>query len=157
MGLLYTFVMKKNKYTFCDSKNEFFVGSLKETEKLAAEFCNYIKGGDVILLNGYLGAGKTTFTKGVAKALGVKEIVTSPTFTIMKEYEGKYKLCHFDMYRIEDVDEVEELGLRELLYDDDNICMIEWNKFDELTEYIDVNIERIDERVRKFCFKWVKK
>ena len=147
---------KSKKFKISSSECEFVTRSVKETEALAAELASKLKGGEVILLNGQLGAGKTAFTKGLAKAFGIKENVTSPTFTIMKEYNGeKFNLCHFDMYRIESPEELAELGLRELLYDDKNVCVIEWNKFDDLQAVINVDIEYINEKERKFSFKGI--
>ncbi|MBR4745365.1 MAG: tRNA (adenosine(37)-N6)-threonylcarbamoyltransferase complex ATPase subunit type 1 TsaE, partial [Clostridia bacterium] len=76
---------------------EYIVDNVKQTEELAKTFAKTLRGGERILLNGDLGAGKTTFTKFLAKALGVKEDVTSPTFTILKSYKGKkFQLNHFD-------------------------------------------------------------
>ena len=78
-----------------------------------------------MLLSGELGAGKTTFTKGIALALGITEPVTSPTFTIIKEYEGKeLNLYHMDMYRLSD--DLTELGLEEYLGNKNGVCVIEW-------------------------------
>lgn len=151
------FEKKNKKFEINSSVCEFVTHSVKETEKLAAALAEKLKGGEVILLNGRLGAGKTAFTKGLAKALGIKGNVTSPTFTIMKEYRSeKFNLCHFDMYRIESPDELEELGLRELLYDDKNVCVIEWNKFDGLRDVINVDIEYLNEKERKFSFNGIK-
>lgn len=151
------FEKKNKKFEINSSVYEFVTHSVKETEKLAAALAEKLKGGEVILLNGRLGAGKTAFTKGLAKALGIKGNVTSPTFTIMKEYRSeKFNLCHFDMYRIESSDELEELGLRELLYDDKNVCVIEWNKFDGLRDVINVDIEYLNEKERKFSFNGIK-
>jgi len=151
------FEKKNKKFEINSSVCEFVTHSVKETEKLAAALAEKLKGGEVILLNGRLGAGKTAFTKGLAKALGIKGNVTSPTFTIMKEYRSeKFNLCHFDMYRIESSDELEELGLRELLYDDKNVCVIEWNKFDGLRDVINVDIEYLNEKERKFSFNGIK-
>lgn len=151
------FEKKNKKFEINSSVCEFVTHSVKETEKLAAALAEKLKGGEVILLNGRLGAGKTAFTKGLAKALGIKGNVTSPTFTIMKEYRSeKFNLCHFDMYRIESSDELEELGLRELLYNDKNVCVIEWNKFDGLRDVINVDIEYLNEKERKFSFNGIK-
>ena len=75
----------------------------------------------------------------------------------MKEYRSeKFNLCHFDMYRIESSDELEELGLRELLYDDKNVCVIEWNKFDGLRDVMNVDMEYLNEKERKFSFNGIK-
>lgn len=106
------------------------VNSLYETEELAIAFAESLSGNEIILLNGELGAGKTTFTKSLAKALGVTDIVTSPTFAFMREYYGKYKISHYDMYRAENQDELFELGIYDNLTEP-GIAIIEWNKFEE--------------------------
>ena len=125
--------------------------SLQETEALAKRIASEIKGGEVLLLNGTLGAGKTTFTKGFAKALGVNKTVVSPTFTIIKEYEGtSLTLYHIDMYRIEDEDELYELGIEEL-YRSDSVTVIEWNKMEVLPEkVITLNVEVLGETTRQW-------
>lgn len=103
-----------------------------ETAALAAEIAEKLKGGETLVLRGGLGAGKTTFTKGLAKALGVTRNVVSPTFTLVREYEeGRLKLYHFDLYRIEDEGELEELGLDEY-FRDDSVVVIEWNRISRL-------------------------
>lgn len=81
--------------------------------------------GTVICLEGDLGVGKTVFVKGVAKGLGVTEPVSSPTFTIVQEYEGRIPFYHFDVYRIEDPDEMDEIGFEDYL-DRGGACLIEW-------------------------------
>lgn len=86
-----------------------------------------LKGGEVVLLIGELGCGKTSFTKGIALGLGIDDIVTSPSFTIMNEYQGKLKLFHFDFYRIDEVTEMEDL-LSDYLYREDGVLAIEWGK-----------------------------
>ena len=101
------------------------VKTLTETNLLATEFAKTIKKGDVILLNGDLGAGKTTFTQFVLKALGVKDIVNSPTFAILKSYNGKFLFEHIDAYRI-NLDEAIEIGLDEILSKKDRVFFIEW-------------------------------
>ena len=104
---------------------EYITRSREETIAVAKEFAASLKGGDVVLLSGELGAGKTTFTKGIALALGVTEPVTSPTFTIIKEYDGApLRLYHMDMYRLSG--DLAELGLEEYLGKEDGICVIEW-------------------------------
>lgn len=125
--------------------------TVQETEELARKIASEIKGGEVLLLNGTLGAGKTTFTKGFAKALGVKKTVVSPTFTIIKEYEGtSLTLYHIDMYRIEDEDELYELGIEEL-YRSDSVTVIEWNKMEVLPEkVITLNVEVLGETTRQW-------
>lgn len=123
---------------------KFTAKNIEDTDALAARIAEKLKGGEVILLNGNLGAGKTTFTKGLAKALGVDEVVTSPTFTFMKEYHGRLDLYHFDMYRVEDEDGLYELGLNEYLYMR-GVCVIEWNKFKDIKNYIRIDIHVCDD------------
>ena len=95
---------------------EVVIKNLKQTSKFAKRFARTLKGGEKILLNGDLGAGKTTFTKHLAKSLGVKDEVTSPSFTILKQYNSKkFKINHFDLYRIESEDELIEIGFQEFL------------------------------------------
>ena len=137
-------------------KQQCIVKNIKQTKKLASKFAKTLVGGDKILLNGDLGAGKTTFTRFLAQALGVKDEVTSPTFTIMKEYQGKkYRLLHFDMYRLDGGQEANEFGFEDYILKTDfnSIIVIEWSERvkDMLTgEYIVINIERIDEDKRMF-------
>ena len=104
------------------------VNSVEETEKLAQKFASKLEKGDVILLNGDLGAGKTTFTQFVFRALGVKDVVNSPTFAILKSYEGNtFPLHHFDTYRIT-TEEAIEAGFDEILSSRDNVIFIEWSE-----------------------------
>jgi ATPase, YjeE family len=128
--------------------------SAAETIAFAESIAQQLTGGEVILLNGELGAGKTTFTKGLARGLGSALTVVSPTFTIMHAYEdGRIPLYHFDMYRITSEDELYELGLEDYLYSS-GVAVIEWNKFKTLPErVITVNIESIgdDEREVEIC------
>ncbi len=132
------------------------INNLKDTEKFAKKFAKILKGGEVVLLGGDLGAGKTTFTKSVLKYLGVKDEVTSPTFTIMKEYSGKkFKIYHFDMYRLTSGQEAKEFGLEDYIYSKDksSLVFIEWsqNVKDILVgDFIRVDISIIDENKREF-------
>lgn len=121
----------------------------KDTFALAADVAKTLRAGDVILLHGELGAGKTTFTKGLAKALGIEETVTSPTFNYVKEYQGgRLPLFHFDMYRASDADEVYELGLEEYFYRG-GVVVVEWNKFDGIERPIEVSIRSLGGDVRE--------
>ena len=121
----------------------------KDTFALAADVAKTLRAGDVILLHGELGAGKTTFTKGLAKALGIEETVTSPTFNYVKEYQGgRLPLFHFDMYRVSDADEVYELGLEEYFYRG-GVVVVEWNKFDGIERPIEVSIRSLGGDVRE--------
>lgn len=81
--------------------------------------------GDIYCIKGDLGVGKTVFTKGVATGLGIKEDITSPTFTIVNVYEGKFTLYHFDVYRIGSIEQMEDIGYEEMFFGD-GICIIEW-------------------------------
>lgn len=96
----------------------------EETRSLAAKIGTMLSKGSVIALRGELGAGKTTFSQGLAKGLGVEEYVDSPTFSILKIYEGRMPLYHMDVYRLEE-DNAEELGLEEYLYGD-GVSLVEW-------------------------------
>ena len=128
------------------------VCGLDETEKLANSFAASLFGGEVVLLNGDLGAGKTTFTQFVFKALGVNQVVSSPTFAILKSYVGKFKLHHFDTYRIT-TEEAIESGFDEIFQEKDSIIFVEWSEnIASLlpNKTISVNIRRISENEREF-------
>ena len=99
--------------------------STDETLELARAVGELLRPGDVISLVGDLGAGKTVFVRGVARALGVTELVVSPTFTIVREYEGRVPLVHVDVYRIDAVQELHDLGFEEVVRDD-AVTIVEW-------------------------------
>ncbi len=99
--------------------------SPKETRRIAATLAKNLKGGSVVALFGELGSGKTTFVKGMCRALNVRDDVTSPTFTLIQEYSGTIPIYHFDFYRIEEPAEMLQLGCEEYFYGD-GICLIEW-------------------------------
>jgi tRNA threonylcarbamoyladenosine biosynthesis protein TsaE len=115
----------------------------------------------IVLLYGDLGAGKTHITKSVAKALGIKEKIISPTFVLMKKYEikknNKFKyLIHIDAYRIEDEKEIEQIGYKEMIQNKDNLIFIEWPE--KIHNYlpknkIEINLSHIDEKTRKITLK----
>lgn len=97
-----------------------------ETIKIAKEFAKTVKPGDIICLEGNLGAGKTHFVRGFVQGLGLPgDTVSSPTFTIINEYEGDLPIYHFDCYRLEHVQEAIEIGAEEYLYGN-GVCVIEW-------------------------------
>jgi len=124
-----------------------------QTIELGKKLSECLDKNDIVLLQGDLGAGKTHFTKGIAIGLGIKDMVTSPTFTLMNEYRGgRLPLYHYDMYRISTDDEIYELGLNDF-FDNDGVCVIEWNVFTGFkSEPLKVDITIVDENIRRFCF-----
>lgn len=101
----------------------FISDSAQKTIEFAIRFAKTLKGGDVVLLNGEMGAGKTVFAKGVAKGLGIEDEILSPTYAYMNDYYGK--LYHFDCYRLTDGGQAESLGLTDYFYAD-GVCLVEW-------------------------------
>lgn len=101
--------------------------SFEETVELGEKFGKILKPGAVVCLSGDLGTGKTAFTNGIARALGIDAYITSPTFTIVNEYQGKYPLYHFDVYRISDAEEMFDIGFEEYI-NGDGITIIEWGE-----------------------------
>ena len=99
--------------------------SAEETYKLGVSVAEKLNKNDVVALFGGLGAGKTVFAKGIAKGLAINEQIISPTFVLLKEYDGGNKLYHFDLYRIEDEEELEHIGFYDYL-GVGGICVIEW-------------------------------
>ncbi len=107
-------------------KERVILHDLKETERFGSALAERLAAGDVVALTGDLGAGKTTLAKAVARGLGVTETLTSPTFTIVQEYEtGRLPLYHFDVYRVHDEDELFEIGFDDYLHAG-GVCLIEW-------------------------------
>ncbi|MCQ2536441.1 MAG: tRNA (adenosine(37)-N6)-threonylcarbamoyltransferase complex ATPase subunit type 1 TsaE [Lachnospiraceae bacterium] len=118
--------------------------SVEETQNLAKEIAKKVKPGTVISLIGDLGAGKTLFTAAFAEALGISEDVSSPTFTIRKDYEdGVMPLYHFDAYRIGDPDEMEEIGYEDCFYGE-GVSIVEWANLIEDIMPDDAVVIRID-------------
>ncbi len=101
--------------------------SAKETIRLGKKFARGLRKGDVVALCGDLGSGKTTFTKGIGKGLGVKDAlhINSPTFVLIKEYEGRLLLYHLDLYRLDDLKDIEDIAVEEYMYGD-GVTIIEW-------------------------------
>lgn len=138
--------------------DEIVIENLNMTDELAKKFAKLLRGGEIILLNGDLGAGKTTFVKSVLKYLGVRDIVTSPTFTIMKKYVGNlFEIFHLDVYRFESSDEMYGCGLDEILFNlsSNQIMFIEWS--DKIKDIlpdncIEIEISLIDQDKRLFKF-----
>ena len=109
---------------------QFSVSNAELTQKIAEKLAKALQAGDVILLDGDLGAGKTTFTKGLARGLGIRKNVKSPTFTLIREYhEGRLPLYHMDVYRLEKTGG-DDLGLEEY-FNGDGVSVVEWSQFVE--------------------------
>ncbi len=132
----------------------------EETAKIGEILAREMKTGQVICLQGDLGGGKTTFTKGFAKGLGIKQNITSPTFVLMKEYlvntQNIYKFYHLDCYRIKDSKDVAELGLTDIMNNLNNIVIIEWaEKIADILpkNCLHIQFEFVDENTRKISIK----
>ena len=137
------------------AKDECIIRGLKQVQEFAKVFSKILVPGDIVYLKGDLGTGKTTFVKGICRAMGVKDDIASPTFTIMREYAlKKNKIYHFDMYRIGSFEELSEFGFEDYIYNNVNdFVFIEWP--DILEDNVDVKhilveIERIDDETRKY-------
>jgi tRNA threonylcarbamoyladenosine biosynthesis protein TsaE len=127
---------------------EFIVDKVEQTMELGRQLGALSHPGDIICLIGDLGTGKTHITKGIAQGLQVEDYITSPTFTIVNEYFGKYKLYHFDVYRVNDPDEIEAIGFDEYIFSE-GVSIIEWaNYIEELIprEHIRICISKLPER-----------
>ena len=123
---------------------EYLTRSAAETERLGTALAAKLQPGDVIAFQGDLGAGKTAFTRGLARGLGITDPVTSPTYTIVNEYpQGRLPLFHFDMYRLRDPEELFDLGWEDYL-DRGGVCAVEWseNVAGALEDPITVTIEK---------------
>ena len=129
------------------------VNNQEETEILAHQLASRLKPGDILCLTGDLGAGKTTFTKALGKGLGVEEDITSPTFTLIQEYQGAVPVYHFDVYRMNHSSEFNDLGAEEY-FDGDGICVVEWA--DLVEDYLPekrlwIRIQWLDTEKRRIC------
>jgi tRNA threonylcarbamoyladenosine biosynthesis protein TsaE len=130
------------------------VFSEDDTEKLAVEFSYLLKPGQVVILNGNLGTGKTFFIKSILKAFNING-VSSPTFSLVNEYNGKMKFYHFDFYRIEIVKEIYDIGFDEYMNDDESIKFVEWGNLFPMVlpqERIEIDIILQDDLSREFYF-----
>ena len=131
------------------SPYQIIVNNVLETQGIASKLATYLQPGQVITLEGDLGAGKTSFTQGLAKGLGVTRVVNSPTFTIIKEYQGRIPLYHMDVYRLEDGHE--DLGFEEYFFGE-GVTVIEWAHLiqDFLpSELLHIKIQRIEDDADK--------
>lgn len=129
--------------------------SVEDTKNLGFKLAKLLKPGDIICFEGDLGAGKTAFTQGIAHGLGIDDYVTSPTFNIIQEYQGRIPLYHMDVYRINDVEEMEDLGYEEYFFGR-GVVVIEWaEKIKEIIprEKLWIKAEVLGQNVRKFTLK----
>ena len=122
---------------------EFITHSPEETEKIGEKLAQKLTPGTVLAYRGDLGAGKTAFTRGLARGLGIPDRVTSPTFTIVNEYCGERELIHFDMYRLNDSDELFDIGWEDYLARG-AVCAVEWSEKVDDAFYGDETIVRIE-------------
>ncbi|MDD5749703.1 MAG: tRNA (adenosine(37)-N6)-threonylcarbamoyltransferase complex ATPase subunit type 1 TsaE [Patescibacteria group bacterium] len=137
---------------------QYIVKDLQETEKVAKNLASSLKGGELIALSGNLGAGKTAFVKALARALGIKEEINSPTFVLLKVYDIAYKkvnkFVHVDCYRLRGQEDLFDIGLGDYLNYDNIIVAIEWaDKIVNLPkDAIKVHLEIVDNNQRKIIF-----
>ena len=130
---------------------EFITTTPAQTEAVAEALAKGLKPGTVLAYEGDLGAGKTAFTRGLARGLGASDMVTSPTYTIVNEYlSGRMPLFHFDMYRLASSDDLWDIGWEDYL-ERGGVCAVEWseNVADALEDAITVRIEKLGEEERK--------
>lgn len=134
---------------------EFITNSPEETEKVGEALGKVLSAGTVLAYEGDLGAGKTAFTRGLARGLGATESVTSPTYTIVNEYlSGRLPLFHFDMYRLNSADDLWDIGWEDYL-DRNGICAVEWseNVRQALENPIVIRIEKLGEDARRITIE----
>ena len=129
---------------------KFITNTVEETIELGKKIGRGLKPGDIVCIDGDLGSGKTHLTKGIALGLDIDEHITSPTFNIVNEYEGRIKLYHFDVYRVNDPDEIAAIGFDEYIFSD-AVSVIEWSDYiKELIpeDHIQINIANESETRR---------
>ena len=134
---------------------EFITNSPAETEAVGQALGRIVPAGTVLAYEGDLGAGKTAFTRGLARGLGAADMVTSPTYTIVNEYlSGRLPLFHFDMYRLTCADDLWDIGWEDYL-ERDGVCAVEWseNVADALEEPVTVRLEKLGEETRRITIE----
>lgn len=128
----------------------------QETIQFAKKLATKLKPGDLLLLEGDLGAGKTTFTKGIAEGLGITQLIKSPTYTIMREYQsGNLPLYHLDVYRLEETGSSDDLGIEEYI-EGNGVAVVEWAQFIAAIlppNYLKITIKRVSDDVRDICLE----
>ena len=134
---------------------ELFSNSAEDTINIGKKIGSSLTKGTVIAFKGTLASGKTTLTKGIAEALEIDEVITSPTFTLVSEYEGKLPLYHFDVYRLDTVEDFLNIGSEEMMYGE-GVCAIEWSEKIESAlpkDAIIIDIEILTPETRKITIK----
>lgn len=134
---------------------KFITHSPEETEKIGEALAKSLQPGTILAYRGDLGAGKTAFTRGLARGLGCKETVTSPTYTIVNEYlGGRLPLFHFDMYRLASSDDLWDIGWEDYL-EREGVCAVEWseNVADAMENAVTVAIEKLGETTRRITIE----
>ena len=134
---------------------EYITGSPEETEAVGAALGRVLTPGSVVAYRGDLGAGKTAFTRGLARGLGCTDTVTSPTYTIVNEYlSGRIPLFHFDMYRLRSSDDLWDIGWEDYL-ERGGVCAVEWseNVADAMENAVTVNLEKLGENTRRITIE----
>lgn len=115
--------------------------SAEETQKVGEKFAHVLSGGERVALYGELGSGKTTFVQGLARGLGIKEQIVSPSYILMRQYGKRPQLIHVDLYRLENLRQVQDLGLDEVFEDENSIVVVEWA--DKMREKLPQNCKKI--------------
>jgi tRNA threonylcarbamoyladenosine biosynthesis protein TsaE len=134
----------------------FITNTVEETIEIGKRIGKRLNPGDIVCIDGDLGSGKTHLTKGIALGLGIDEHITSPTFNIVNEYEGRLKFYHFDVYRVNDPDEIAAIGFDEYIFSD-AASVIEWSDYiSELIpeEHIQIRIAKESETSRNISIQW---
>lgn len=131
------------------------IKSLKQTQEIASAFAKVLKPSTIVILNGDLGSGKTTFVKEVVRCLGCEDLVTSPTFTLLNTYNAQFPVYHFDMYRLSSAEEAMNIGFEEYFDKNslDGVCFVEWaENVEGLIKDVDyvISIEKTGETSRNF-------
>ena len=163
--------MTKHAQEEATSKLDIISHSSTQTQRLGVRLGELLRGGELLLLDGQLGTGKTTFTQGLAQGMGITEDISSPTFTLLKEYAGRESqsisvhepgqlatarpaLYHFDLYRLDDPEEILDLGFEDYFYSS-GVCVVEWaDKADLLwpTEHLRIRLKMLNETKRGLLF-----
>ena len=167
--------MTKHAQEEAISKLDIISHSSTQTQRLGVRLGELLRGGELLLLEGQLGTGKTTFTQGLAQGIGITEDISSPTFTLLKEYDGRERqaistresgqisaaqvvarpaLYHFDLYRLDDPEEILDLGFEDYFYSS-GVCVVEWaDKADLLwpTEHLRIRLKMLNETKRGLLF-----